>query len=254
MNITNYLTQLVIPVNFAVVLLLIATLFLLFKKRKPAVIVILTASAWTLFWSLPIASIWLGGHLENRFPYGTAAHTPTADAIVVLGGQTANGRQNWFEQYDPKKITTRIHRGAELYSAQRAPLILVSGAALDGGTSEAQTMARYLINESVPEQDIVIEEESYTTRENAIYSAKKLKAYEAKHVLLVTSALHMARAMATFEKQGVTVIAAPVAPQITRPNDSWHAIWKPNCQTLNASRSIIKEYVGLLIYWLRGWI
>lgn len=253
MSVTNYLTQLVIPVNFAAVLLLIATLLLLFKKRKPALIIVLTASAWTFFWSLPIASIWLGGHLENRFSYEAATHTPAADAIVVLGGQTANGRQNWFEEYDPKKITTRIDRGAELYTAQRAPLILVSGAALDGGTSEAQTMARYLMNEGVPEQDIVIEEESYTTRENAIYSAKKLKTHKANHVLLVTSALHMARAMASFEKQGVTVIAAPVAPQITRPNDSWYAIWKPSYQTLNASRSIIKEYVGLLIYWLRGW-
>lgn len=254
MNVANYLTQLVIPINFAIVLLLLATLLIVLKRRKHALIIILMASAWTFFWSLPVASIWLGGHLENRFTYNASAHAPTADAIVVLGGHTANSRQNWFDDYDPNKTTTRISRGAELYATQRAPLILVSGAALDGGTSEAQSMARYLKNEGVPETNILLEEKSYTTRENAIYSAQKLKELKANQVLLVTSSLHMARAMASFEKQGVNVIAAPVAPQITRPNDSWLAIWKPNYQSLNASRSIIKEYVGLLVYWLRGWI
>lgn len=254
MNVANYLTQLVIPINFAIVLLLLATLLIVLKKRRPALIIVLVASTWTLFWSLPAASIWLGGHLENRFVYKTVTHTPAADAIVVLGGHTANSRQNWFEEYDPDKTTTRVSRGAELYAAQRAPLILVSGAALDGGTSEAQSMARYLKNEGIPEKNIQLEEQSYTTRENAIYSAKKLKELRANKVLLVTSSLHMARAIASFQKQGVNVIAAPVAPQITRPNDSWLAIWQPSYQSLNASRSIIKEYVGLLVYWLRGWI
>ena len=254
MNVANYLTQLVIPINFAIVLLLLATLLAVLKKRKPALTIILMASAWTFFWSLPATSIWLGGHLENRFSYTPSAHAPTADAIVVLGGHTANSRKNWFEEYDPDKTTTRISRGAELFTAQRAPYILVSGAALDGGTSEAQSMARYLKNAGIAEKNILLEEQSYTTRENAIYSAQKLKNLKLNQILLVTSSLHMARAMASFEKQGVNVIAAPVAPQITRPNDSWLAIWKPNYQSLNASRSIIKEYVGLLVYWLRGWI
>ena len=254
MNVANLLTQLVIPINFAIVLLLLATLLLVLKRRKPALFIFLLASAWTFFWSLPVASIWLGGHLENRFPYSAAAHAPRADAIVVLGGHTANSRQNWFEVYDPNKTTTRISRGAELYAEKRAPMILVSGAALDGGTSEAQSMARYLKSVGIADKNILLEEQSYTTRENAIYSAQKLKEQQLNEVLLVTSSLHMARAMASFQKQGVNVIAAPLAPQITKPNESWLAIWQPSYQSLNASRSIIKEYVGLLVYWLRGWI
>lgn len=254
MNAANYLTQLVIPINFAISLLLLSTILALLKRWKPAISIVLVAISWTVFWSLPIASIWLGGHLENRYAYETANHVSKADAIVVLGGHTANSRQNWFDEYDPNKTTTRIQRATHLYEAQRAPMILVSGAALDGGTSEAQTMANYLKNMGVPEQAIIIEEQSYTTQENAIYSAKKLQQLQAHRVLLVTSALHMSRAMASFKKEGVEVIAAPVAPQITKPNDSWLAIWKPSFQALNASRSIIKEYVGLLVYWIRGWI
>ncbi|HUG57393.1 MAG TPA: YdcF family protein, partial [Candidimonas sp.] len=32
------------------------------------------------------------------------------------------------------------------------------------------------------------------------------------------------------------------------------SFWQPNMRALEASRSIIKEYVGLLMYWVRGWV
>lgn len=254
MSIAHFLTQLVIPVNFAIALLLVATLLLLFKQIRRGIALALVAMAWAFFWSLPAASIWLGGHLENRFVYEIADHAPKAGAIVVLGGHTANSRNNWFEEYNINNTTTRISRGAELFMAQRAPVILVSGAALDGGTSEAQSMSRYLKSQGIPDKAIMIEEHSFTTRENAIYSAKMLKEQHVNSILLVTSALHMPRSAATFAKEGLQVIPAAVAPQITLPTESWLTIWKPSLQALNASRSIIKEYIGLLVYWLRGWI
>lgn len=254
MNIAQLLTQLVIPLNFAVALFLFATLLWLFKQRKHAVGAVLFGLAWAFFWSLPAASIWLGGHLENQYAYESAEDAPTADAIVVLGGHSANNRHNWFESYDANKTTSRIQRGAALYMAGKAPLILVSGAALDGGTSEAQGMARYLKSQGVPEHAILIEEQSFTTRENAYFSVKKLQEKQVKNILLVTSSLHMPRSAAVFRKAGILVTAAPVAPQITRPNDAWSMIWQPSFQALQASRSIIKEYIGLMVYWLRGWI
>lgn len=254
MNFSHFLAQLVIPLNLSIALLLLATLFLLLKRKKRAFSLGFFALVWVLFWSLPAASIWLGGHLENRYHYETAQHVPVADAIVVLGGHTANSRHNWFADYDASKTSTRISRGAELYEAKRAPFILVSGAAFDGGTSEAQGMARYLRSQGIPEHAIVIEEKSFTTQENAIYSARILREKNVNRILLVTSALHMPRSVASFTKEGLEVIPAPVAPQITRPDDSWEAIWTPNYQALNASRSIIKEYVGLLVYWVRGWV
>lgn len=254
MTVSNLLTQLVIPVNLAIALLLAATVFLLLRRFKRAFILIAIATIWVLFWSMPVASIWIGGHLENQYPYSSAEHVPSADAIVVLGGHTANNRTNWFSSFDPAKTTSRISRGAQLFAGHKAPYIVVSGAALDGGTSEAQTMAKTLKQQGIPEDAIIIEENSFTTKENAIYTAKLLRELGARRILLVTSALHTPRSVATFEKENLDIIAAPVAPQITWPNDNWYAIWKPSYQTLNASRSIIKEYVGLMVYWFRGWI
>ena len=254
MSIAQYLTQLIIPINLMVALLLFATVLWIAKQRRVALITALAGVSWALFWSLPISSMWLGGHLENRYEYVPAHQIPKAQAIVVLGGHTANNRANWFEALDPATSRSRIQRGAELFDAQRAPLILVSGAALDGGTSEAQVMARYLRQQGIDEAHILIEERSYTTKENALFSADMLQQLQLNQILLVTSALHMPRSVATFEKEGLTVIAAPVAPQITPPKSDLTHLWKPSLQAMNASRSIIKEYAGLLVYWVRSWI
>ena len=254
MSLTPYLTQLLIPLNFLVAALLAATVFFVLRWRRLALASALCGLLWAGFWSIPITTIWVGGHLENQYTYKKASDTPTADAIVVLGGHTANNRHNWFEPLDQAQTTSRIQWGAELYQAKRAPIIMVSGAALDGGTSEAQVMARYLRQHQIADAHILIEEQSFTTKENALYSAQQLRSHQLHTVLLVTSALHMPRSMAAFRKEGLNVIPAPVAPQISLPQDSWTSLWRPNLEVMYASRSIIKEYAGLFVYWLRRWI
>lgn len=115
-------------------------------------------------------------------------------------------------------------------------------------------MANILRKNGVPPEALLLEKSSFNTYENALYSARILKDLDIDRVLLVTSALHMPRAMAVFSKQGLTPIAAPATPQIVVPDDPQFSFWLPDERSFFASRSIIKEYVGMLMYWLRGWI
>ncbi|MCC2596384.1 YdcF family protein [Pusillimonas sp. MFBS29] len=254
MTLSSFLTNLVIPLNLCIALLVAAVVLFMVRLRKLAFVVAVTGLSWVLFWSLPASSLWAGGRLEQLYPYVAASQVPTADAIVVLGGHTANGRQNWFEPYDSDTATTRINRAAALYKAGRAPVVIVSGAALEGDVSEAQVMARALKQRDIPENAIIMESRSLTTYENASYTTQILKQHNIKDVLVVTSALHMPRAMAVFEKLGVSAQAAPLTPQIVVPDDPRFSFWQPDSRALTASRSIVKEYVGLLVYWLRGWV
>ena len=253
MNVTAFLGNLLIPLNLSITLLVLALLLFMLRWRKMAGFLAASGVAWSLFWSLPTTSLWAGGMLEQRYPYQPAATMPTADAIVVLGGNSANGRRNWFESYDRETAIVRTDTAADLYAAARAPLIVVSGAALDGGQSEATMMAAALERDGVPAQAIVKENQSDTTRENAVYTARLLRARGIDRFLLVTSALHMPRSMASFQKEGLNPVAAPSPPQIVVPEDPDFAFWLPDSRTLSASRSIIKEYLGLLVYWARGW-
>lgn len=254
MSMSSFLTNLVVPLNLCIILLLIAVLLFIVRQRKTAFVIAVAALSWSLFWSLPATSLWAGGRLEQLYPRLPISAVPTAPAIVVLGGQTANGRPNWFEHYNSTTATERVDTAAQLYAAHRAPLIIVSGAAYEGKTSEAQVMAQTLKKDGVPDNALILENAAANTYENAVYSAAILKRLNINRALIVTSALHMPRSIAAFKKQGITAIAAPAPPQIVVPNDPKFSFWLPDGRTFFASRSIIKEYVGLLMYWVRGWI
>jgi uncharacterized SAM-binding protein YcdF (DUF218 family) len=254
MTFSSFFANLIIPLNLCVTLLVIGAACFIFRRRKTAFFLAATGLCWALFWSLPASSLWAGGRLEQLYPFRSASQLPTAQAIVVLGGNTANARPNWFEPYDKSTAWPRVDTAAILYKTDRAPLIVLSGAALEGKISEAQSMANNLKQQDIPAQAMILETRSYNTRENGVYTAAKLRQRDITRILLVTSALHMPRAMGVFNKLGISAIAAPSMPQIVVPNDPDFSFWLPDMRAFEASRSIIKEYVGLLVYWARGWI
>ena len=254
MSLSSLLTNLVIPLNLGITLLVLGVLFLILRRRRIAALLAACGMAWVLFWSMPATTLWAGGHLEQLYAYHPPDELPQAEAIVVLGGSTASNRPNWFEPYDRNETISRVDTAARLYQAGRAPIVIVSGAALEGSVSEAQIMANSLRQQGVPRPAIIQESESLTTHQNAVYTSRLLKERDINHVLLVTSALHMPRSMGVFRKLDVNATAASSPPQIVVPDDPAFSFWLPSTQVLSASRSIVKEYVGMLVYWLRGWL
>ncbi|MCD0502059.1 YdcF family protein [Bordetella petrii] len=251
---TTYLANLILPQNLCMTLVVLGLVLGLLRLRRTGACLAVFGLAWLLAWSLPITSLWLGGSLEARYPHLPAAQLPAADAIVVLGGNTANGRANWFLPYDKETAIVRVDTAVKLYQAGRAPKVVLSGGALEGDISEARGMAFLMKQQGVPERALLLENSSRTTYENAILTEEELEEHGFRKILLVTSALHMPRAMAAFSKQGVSAIPASTPPQIVLPPDGSVSPWIPHQRTLDASRSIIKEYAGLLVYWLRGWV
>ncbi|MDP4038518.1 MAG: YdcF family protein [bacterium] len=108
-----------------------------------------------------------------------------SDAIVVIsGGQT----------------TTRAQEGIKLYKEGLAPKLIFSGAALDDGPSNAAAMRLQAIEEGMPAQDILVDEDSQNTYQNAVNSKLLLESINAKRIILVTSPYHQRRASLTFKK------------------------------------------------------
>jgi uncharacterized SAM-binding protein YcdF (DUF218 family) len=81
-------------------------------------------------------------------------------------------------------------------------------------------------------------------------------------VLLVTSAMHMTRSLLIFQRQGIAAIAAPTDFQITQQDiaesqNNWQAAaldFLPDSYYLHLSTKALKEYIGLIVYRLRGWL
>jgi uncharacterized SAM-binding protein YcdF (DUF218 family) len=254
MEISSLFANLIVPLNFCITLIVLGLVLDLARLRRTGTTLAAIGLVWALAWSLPATSIWLGGALEQRYPHLSPAQAPTAEAIVVLGGNTANGRSNWFLPLDRETAVARMDVAIELYQAHRASKIVLSGGALSGEVSEAMIMAHRMRQNGIPEDALILENTSRTTYENAALTEDALELHDIHTVLLVTSALHMPRAMAAFAKRGVQATAVPAPPQIVLPADDSISPWLPNERAFDASRSIIKEYVGLFVYWLRGWV
>ena len=73
-------------------------------------------------------------------------------------------------------------------------------------------------------------------------------------VLLVTSAIHMPRSVAVFRAAGVNVIPAPT--DITVLDTRYDGLfgWLPAIGALGATSRAVHEYIGLCVYWIRGWL
>ncbi|WP_121970050.1 YdcF family protein [Leptolyngbya sp. BC1307] len=244
-------------------LLLILGLVWLWPRPKRAAMAIASALLILFFSSNPIVSGKFVSTLEWR--YFPPDPVLTADAIVVLGGATqpALAPRPWVEVSEGGD---RILYGARLYNQKKAPKLILSGGRVTwrvgGGPSEADDMKAFALAMNVPESAIVLEGRSLNTRQNAVNVQKILKAQSIDSVLLVTSAIHMPRAVAIFKKLGINVIPAPTDYLV--PTESYgQAIATvegrilsllPEAEALSQFTRALKEYVGLVIYRLRGWV
>ena len=187
--------------------------------------------------------------LEARYPAFAPEELPNADAIVVLGGGIeAEGK---FGRWgDLNEASDRILLGAELWHSKKAPRIIVSGGGTQGPISEAARMRDVLIRLGIPTDAIMLENASLTTQENAKKVAQ-LTGVSGQHILLVTSSLHMRRALALFTTQGFTVTAAPADHRVHKYP---HAIpgWMPTVEHMTTSTAAIHEWVGFWVYDLLG--
>ena len=156
----------------------------------------------------------------------------TADAIVaVSGGDT----------------TARAQEAIKLYQNGWAPKLIFSGAAQDkSGPSNAAVMRREAQAAGVPAEDILTEEYSDTTKQNAENTQSIFASHHIKSVILVTSAYHQRRASLEFNARsnGVILRNHPV-PQ----DDQWSVLW---WFTPVGWFLAVSEFVKIIIFYLGG--
>jgi uncharacterized SAM-binding protein YcdF (DUF218 family) len=188
---------------------------------------------------------------------------PQADIILVLSG----GHEPADYPRPGPEIGgdgDRLIYAARLYKQGKASRLLLSGGTIEwinNSGNPAEDMAELLELMGVPRRALILETESRNTYENARACKGILDELGARQVILVTSAWHMPRSVLLFQKQGIKVIPAPTDFIFTRPNlpqpvtlASLLYDLLPGPENLARTTLLLKEYLGLFIYKLRGWI
>lgn len=200
-----------------------------------------------------------------EWQYLPSATSDTAEAMVVLGGGTES-ELSPRQAVEVNSAGDRMIHAADLYHQGVAPLVVLSGGNIDWmdstEKSPAADMRQIMLKLGVPEKVILLQTRSQNTYEDAAFSAELLKSKGIHRIILVTSAMHMPRAVVLFQKQGLEVI--PSSTDFTITEDGWQRLFSPNIETiltnilpnsssLGLTTSVMKEYIGLVTYQMQGW-
>ncbi len=175
---------------------------------------------------------------------------------MVLGG-AVEGPAPPRITLDLTDAADRVLHAARLYRAGKAPVVLVSGGVipwLGSDIPEAESMQLLLEEWGVPSASILRESASRNTYENAVLSRQVLAERGLHRVLLVTSALHMPRALATFISAGIDAVPATTDFTVTYREHRTAIDFLPDAKALWHATEAIKEYVGYAYYRWQGWI
>lgn len=258
---SKLLPLVVYPLGLA---LLLQSVALAQRRRRWATGV--SAGALALLWisAMPFTSRQLIWSLEEPSAALTPSPLPKADAVVVLGGGV---RPSLAPRpgVEVNEAGDRLLTGLRLMRRGLAPTMVVSGGRIglttaDPSPPEALSTRALAIELGLAPAAIVTNPGSRTTAEEARDIGGLARERGWRRVLLVTSATHMPRALATFQRlSGLGVI--PVATDFQLPSRrNWGRSTAasrlrdllPDAECLYLSTLALKEHLGLASYRLLG--
>ena len=238
----------VVPPGGIIVLGVLGLMLIPFARRFAAFLLLITVISL-----YALSTGFVAGALERSLyehpPLSADAGLPAAGAIVVLGAGSYRDPPEYAAPDTVGPLTLeRLRYAASLHRRSGLPLLVAGGTTLPGTPAEAKAMELSL-NDDFGIGVRFVEDRSRNTTENAVLSAALLAPAGISRIVLVTHAIHMSRALRSFEEQGLDVVPAPTVFSGVAPVSA--ASWLPTASALARSALALHEHVGLLWYRLR---
>ena len=166
---------------------------------------------------------------------------------IVLGGFSSYSRD--IKRMEFNDQGDRLIYAIHLYNLKKIKKIMISGGngnLINDGNKEADWTKEFLINHGIKETDIIIENLSRNTIENAKYSKETLKLE--KNILIITSSWHAKRALFCFNNyfNNIDVLTTDYKQKKRKYTISY--IIMPSPDALKKWNILIKEWIGFIVY------
>ena len=214
------------------------------SRRLGTVIAIITLMFYIA--STSYVGSMLIGRLENEYEPPTSL--PNADVIVVLGGGATSDHQDVTGTGTLCSIpANRLLTAVRLQKKLGLPILVTGGQIYEDSGREADIARRVLKELGVSEDMIILENKSLNTTQNAQFSTEILKTRGYSKPIIVTSAFHMPRAMANFEKLGIEAIPYPCDYMVNKQQVFHYAKLAPSSQALEFTAIYLQENLRTFI-------
>jgi uncharacterized SAM-binding protein YcdF (DUF218 family) len=240
------------PTNILLIVLCVGAALLWTRWRRGARwIITVTALIALALAILPVAT-WPIVALENRFQ-GSPTLPEKVDGIISLGGIVNQFISKARGQTSVGPGAERLTEFAALagrYPSAKLVFTGGSGSLFKQELKEADFLRPFLDKLGLSGREVIFEDQSRNTFENALFSKRLVKPAPGEVWVLITSAIHIPRAVGVFRQAGWNVIAYPVsfATEGLYQTDLRFSLGLGMGHT-----SIwLHEWVGLVAYWLTG--
>ena len=178
------------------------------------------------------------------------------DGAIVLGGIGAIDLR--LQKISFNYSGDRLFQILPYYYKKRIDKIIFTGGSGSiefANSFEGVYVKKYLQSINIPDSALVIESKSKNTYENAIFTKKMMDSLNMKgNYLLVTSAYHMPRSIAVFKKAGFTNLTPYITNKVSgKRRFSFDHLFIPSVDALFSLNLLIHEWIGFVIYKLKGY-
>jgi uncharacterized SAM-binding protein YcdF (DUF218 family) len=238
------------PLAWAILLALSGTRF---RGAGRSVLSPLAAAAVLYVFSIDPVSNALVRQLETTAP-NTVQRGIVYDVVILLGGPVAHGPTEAFGVPSYNDGVERLLTTFDLLRTGRAKNVILTGgrAAPDDSVVEAEVLRSQLEAWGIDRSRILLEDQARNTRENATFSRKIIDAHQFRRIVLVTSAIHMPRALDCFRDVGLAVDALPVDYRSFDPGRHRGSLL-PRVDALSESTGALRELFGRIVYRVVGY-
>jgi len=233
------------------VLLLIVALFVRKSRKKywigaALLLAVLFSNDAVLYYA---AGWW------QKAPYAAEKIEEPCDYGVLLTGTGSYSEKH--QSFFFSEASDRFIQTVRLYQQGYIRKILItggSGQVLDQQHKEAVYLKALMEDYQIPAEDILTDTEARNTYENARHTAALLDEQPHADILLITSALHMRRALACFQKQGLSPRTFPVDVIIKAPEKNPDYWLVPSAEMMTKWEAVLHEWLGMIAYRLAGYV
>jgi uncharacterized SAM-binding protein YcdF (DUF218 family) len=185
----------------------------------------------------------------------TESIEPNVKTAILLGGGVFHDKETDKIKYG--RNADRYLSVLEPYREGKIERVLICGGPanyLEPWAKESEIIKGLFTLCEVPSENVLIEAKSLNTHQNAKFSKPILDSLAEERYLLVTSSMHMRRAIACFEKQGISV--QPYAAAKTVGVRRWEIdyLLVPSISNFGKWSALIHEWIGFLSYKVRGYV
>ncbi len=197
----------------------------------------------------PLGANLIVGAVEIREPDPPDCVSRKPRVVVILAGGITDSSaiRNQLARLKEESYR-RLIDGITWAREINADRVLITGGSGrdNGGRSEASLMAQLAMQMGYPREKLLLDEVAMNTFSSSGTVSRMLGEMQVDTVWMVTSATHMRRARASYEKRGLTICAYPVNSKRV-PIDMPYAL-VPQLSALSKSTDAYREVMGYIYY------